>query len=136
MGYSSGNIEKAVLSAATGVQADLEDFVFDLKFKITKYINFPIIRNFKTTFIFTIMRYKVIQSHASQADWTPDIATSLYTEVALPGVIPVWKQPAGAHDAYQTGDKVYYPDKEGNIYVSIMDNNIWAPDVYGWNMEV
>lgn len=80
--------------------------------------------------------YKVIQSHASQADWTPDIATSLYIEVALPGVIPVWKQPAGAHDAYQTGDKVYYPDKEGHIYVSIMDNNIWAPDVYGWNMEV
>lgn len=37
MGYSSGTIEKAVLSAATGVQADLEDFVFDLKFKITKY---------------------------------------------------------------------------------------------------
>ena len=37
MGYSSGNIEKAVLSAASGVQADLEDFVFDLKFKITKY---------------------------------------------------------------------------------------------------
>ena len=25
------------MSAATGVQADLEDFVFDLKFKITKY---------------------------------------------------------------------------------------------------
>lgn len=37
MGYSSGTIEKAVLSAANGVQADLEDFVFDLKFKITKY---------------------------------------------------------------------------------------------------
>lgn len=37
MGYSSGNIEKTILSAASGVQADLEDFVFDLKFKITKY---------------------------------------------------------------------------------------------------
>jgi len=37
MGYSSGSIDKAVLSAASGVQADLEDFVFDLKFKITKY---------------------------------------------------------------------------------------------------
>ena len=37
MGYSSGNIDKNVLSAAAGVQADLEDFVFDLKFKITKF---------------------------------------------------------------------------------------------------
>ena len=29
--------------------------------------------------------YKVKQSHKSQSDWTPDIATSLYEEVAEPG---------------------------------------------------
>lgn len=29
--------------------------------------------------------YKVRQAHTSQADWTPDIATSLYEEVAEPG---------------------------------------------------
>ena len=29
--------------------------------------------------------YKVKQSHTSQADWTPDIATSLYEEVPAPG---------------------------------------------------
>lgn len=29
--------------------------------------------------------YRVRQNHKSQADWTPDIATSLYEEVALPG---------------------------------------------------
>ena len=29
--------------------------------------------------------YKVKQAHHSQADWTPDIATSLYEEVAEPG---------------------------------------------------
>ena len=29
--------------------------------------------------------YKVKQPHHSQADWTPDIATSLYEEVAEPG---------------------------------------------------
>ena len=28
--------------------------------------------------------YKVLQPHTSQADWTPDIATSLYTEVGKP----------------------------------------------------
>ena len=28
--------------------------------------------------------YKVIQPHTSQADWTPDVATSLYTEVGKP----------------------------------------------------
>ena len=28
--------------------------------------------------------YKVLQPHTSQADWTPDIATSLYAEVGKP----------------------------------------------------
>ena len=29
--------------------------------------------------------YKVKQAHTSQADWTPDVAASLYEEVAEPG---------------------------------------------------
>ena len=29
--------------------------------------------------------YKVLQAHTSQANWTPDIATSLYAEVEKPG---------------------------------------------------
>lgn len=29
--------------------------------------------------------YKVLQSHTSQADWTPDVATSLYAEVERTG---------------------------------------------------
>jgi gliding motility-associated protein GldM len=37
MGYSQGNIERAILMNAPGVTAELEDFVFDLKFRITKY---------------------------------------------------------------------------------------------------
>lgn len=79
--------------------------------------------------------YKVIQAHTSQDEWTPDIAVSLFVEVALPGEIPVWKQPTGAHDTYQLGDKVRYPDANGNIYISTVNNNSWAPDVYGWQLE-
>lgn len=29
--------------------------------------------------------YRVVQSHTSQADWTPDVTPALYTEVAEPG---------------------------------------------------
>ena len=76
--------------------------------------------------------YKCIQGHTSQADWTPDKTPALWTEVAKPGEIPVWKQPTGAQDAYMTGDKVHYPDKDGPVYVSEMDYNTWPPDVYGW----
>ena len=59
---------------------------------------------------------------------------ALFTPVALPGEIPVWAQPSGAQDAYQTGDKVWYPDKQGSIYISIVDNNVWQPGVYGWDL--
>ena len=79
--------------------------------------------------------YKVNQAHTSQADWLPDTTPALYTEVAKPGEIPVWRQPTGAQDAYMTGDRVWYPDKNTDIWVSDYDNNVWEPGVYGWHKE-
>ena len=79
--------------------------------------------------------YRCEQTHDAQAAWTPDATPALWTEVALPGEIPVWKQPTGAQDAYQKGDRVWYPDKNGHIYESIYDGqNSWSPDAYpqGW----
>lgn len=45
-----------------------------------------------------------------------------------------WHQPTGAHDSYMIGDKVLYTD--GKVYKSIIDNNVWSPDVYpnGWEV--
>ena len=79
--------------------------------------------------------YRCVQSHTSQADWTPDATPALWTEVAKPGEIPVWKQPTGAQDAYNKGDKVKYPDADGDVWVSIVDSNVWQPGVYGWEKE-
>lgn len=78
--------------------------------------------------------YKCVQAHTSQAGWTPDKTPALWTEVAKPGEIPVWRQPTGAQDAYNKGDKVHYPDKDGPVYVSIVDANVWEPGVYGWEL--
>lgn len=50
-----------------------------------------------------------------------------------PGEIPVWKQPTGAQDAYMIGDKVHFPDADGPVYISTVDNNVWQPGVYGWD---
>lgn len=46
--------------------------------------------------------------------------------------IPEWQQP-DASNAYNTGDKVVY---NGQIYESIIDNNVWSPDTYpaGWTL--
>lgn len=78
--------------------------------------------------------YRCVQAHTSQADWTPPSTPALWTEVARPGEIPVWKQPTGAQDAYNKGDKVWYPAKDTTVYVSLIDNNVWSPADYpqGW----
>lgn len=79
--------------------------------------------------------YRVLLDHVSQADWTPDIAVSLFVEVSVEE-IPVWKQPIGAQDAYMAGDKVWYPEKNTQIYISTVDNNVWQPDIYGWELII
>jgi len=75
--------------------------------------------------------YRVVQAHTSQANWTPDVTPALFTEVAAPGEIPVWKQPTGAQDAYMKDDKVWYPAKDTTVYISLIDNNVWSPDTAG-----
>ena len=72
--------------------------------------------------------YKCVQAHTSQADWTPDSTPALWVGVSI-DEYPEWVQPTGAHDAYNTGDKVSY---NGKHYVCTIDANTYAPDVYGW----
>lgn len=80
--------------------------------------------------------YKAVQAHTSQADWTPPTVPALFTEVAKPGEIPVWKQPTGAQDAYNKGNKVWYPDVNTTVYESVIDSNVWSPNDYpqGWKV--
>ena len=75
--------------------------------------------------------YKCVQAHTSQADWTPDATPALWVKVSL-DEYPEWVQPTGAHDAYNIGDKVTY---NGQHYVCTSDGNVYAPDVYGWQLE-
>lgn len=44
---------------------------------------------------------------------------------------PEYVAPSGAHDAYNTGDKITY---NGKKYVCKLDNCVWSPDAYlaGW----
>ena len=76
--------------------------------------------------------YKVVQAHTAQADWTPDGAPALFAAIGLDERgYPVWSEPTGAHDAYNTGDIVDY---NGTLYQSLIDGNVYAPDAYpaGW----
>lgn len=74
--------------------------------------------------------YKVITAHTSQEAWTPVDAPSLFAKVLIPNenIIPEWEQPDSTN-AYMIDDKVTF---EGKTYVSIVDNNVWSPNTYGW----
>ena len=80
--------------------------------------------------------YRCNQTHYTQEDWTPDVTPALWTNVAEPGTIPVWVQPTGAQDAYNTGDQVWFPEEFTNIYESLIDANVWSPADYpqGWKL--
>ncbi len=78
--------------------------------------------------------YQVLQDHTSSAEWTPDTAVSLYKAIGMTDSgYPVWVQPLGASDAYNTGDIVDY---NGTLYRSTIDGNVWTPDSYpaGWEV--
>lgn len=75
--------------------------------------------------------YKVLQAHTSQEDWAPNVAVSLFAALLIDeetGEIKEWEQPDSTNP-YMIDDKVIY---DGKTYVSIVDNNVWAPDTYGW----
>lgn len=76
--------------------------------------------------------YEVIQPHTTQSDWTPDSTPALFKVYTQEELIADWVQPAGSHDAYNTGDKVKF---EGDTWVSLIDANVWSPTGYpaGWN---
>ena len=77
--------------------------------------------------------YKVLQTHISQENWTPDVAPSLFARVLTDEVsneILEWVQPDSTN-AYKTGDTVLY---ENQVWVSTCDNNVWAPGTFGWEV--
>ena len=78
--------------------------------------------------------YKCLQTHTAQDAWTPIAAVSLWAKVLIPdeNVIPEWEQPDSTNP-YQMGDKVMF---EGQVYESVINNNIWSPAAYpaGWKL--
>lgn len=78
--------------------------------------------------------YKCLQAHTAQSDWTPDVAVSLWVNVANPHEEwPEWRQPVGAQDAYELGAKVSHNEKH---WISNVNANVWEPGVYGWDEVV
>lgn len=78
--------------------------------------------------------YKVISEHTSQADWTPDVAVSLFVEIPDPSIeYPEFKQPTSTETAYMKGDKITF---NGAKYISLVDYNVYSPTDYPNNWKL
>ena len=73
--------------------------------------------------------YKCVQAHPQNETYIPGAAVSLWAEV-LNDDIRDWVQPDSTNP-YMNGDKVRY---QGQVWVSTIDYNVYAPDVYGWEV--
>ena len=81
-------------------------------------------------------QYECIQSHTSQEGYEPDSNPALWSPYSEgDDGIPVWSQPDSTNP-YMTGDKVHYPDADGPVYESLIDNNVFSPEAYpqGWQL--
>lgn len=117
-----------VLSSATNEQA------FIMRYLYPEWSGESVSYKKNDRFMYQDKFYKVLQNHTSQADWTPDTASSLYVEIANPAEEwPEFKQPTGAHDAYAKDAKVTF---EGKHYKSLIDANTYSPTTYpqGWEL--
>ena len=81
--------------------------------------------------------YRASQDIVTSSQWKPgDPGTeSLFYEIkiASDGII-IWQQPRGEFDAPDKGDLRLYPDENGFIYESLIDDNAFSPEAYpaGW----
>lgn len=106
---------------ALSIQEFYDEWEIGITYEVGRYIKYEDIL------------YKVITPHTSQADWTPSNATSLFAKVLIDltgETILEWEQP-NSTNPYMKGDKVTY---QGETYVSTVDNNVWQPGVYGWEI--
>lgn len=69
--------------------------------------------------------YRCLQSHTSQESWTPENSPSLWVLIDDPAIEwPEWKQPTGAHDAYDLNAKVSH---NGKRWISQIPANTTEP---------
>lgn len=135
--HPTENMPKNIYSVAKVAQITAMSFTDEQALEVKDiYPEYQVDHAYKTGEFFTHEGelYKVNQDHTSASQWEPgSIGTeSLYTHLTLnEDGYPIWKQPTGAHDAYNTGDIVEY---NGKLYKSTIDGNTYSPDSYpaGW----
>ena len=139
-------IDDEILSHPSTIYTDddVEVVTFDTEEQLVTYIAgmnigmFPELPNVGEWVEARIYKYgtdkvKCITAH-TRMHYTIEEQPALF--LIIPTVVgyPVWKQPTGAHDAYQKGDRVHFPNADSPVYESKINANVWSPTTYseGW----
>lgn len=82
--------------------------------------------------------WRVSQTFTTQAQWSPGSPglDALFYEIKIAedGII-VWAQPRGEFDAPDAGDLRHYPDADGAVYRSKVNDNGYSPEAAPGNWE-
>lgn len=78
---------------------------------------------------------KCLQSH-NRMHYPIEETPALWLIIPTIQGYPVWQQPTGAHDAYNIGDRVHFPNADSPVYESKINANVWSPTEYpeGWQL--
>lgn len=82
--------------------------------------------------------YRTSRALTSQSTYPPDTAgeSEYYPiEIADDGIV-VYRTCHGSYDAVQKGERRHYPDANGKVYESLVDNNAYSPEAYPANWKL
>lgn len=124
----------ATLDADTDVESIMEVASVYPAFKVGKKYKVKEVFSYGENAVGDPQLYQVLQEHTSEAQWTPDTATSLYKKIGVTeDGYPEWVQPLGASDAYELGNIVSHNEKLWECTeVDGGGKNSWEPGVFGW----
>src|SRR5690606_4306082 len=81
-----------------------------------------------------IKLYEVMADVWKQENHAPDVNPNSFDEFKHFEGYQVWRQPF-AHNPYMIGDIVWFPNGGDSLYKSVVDANVYAPDVAPQNWE-
>lgn len=65
----------------------------------------------------------------------PGIISIYYEFFIAPDGIEIYQEAVGEFNSYDKGDKCHYPDADGPIYESLVNDNAYSPDAYPANWK-
>lgn len=82
-----------------------------------------------------IKLYEVMADVWKQENSAPDVNPNSFDEFKHYEGYQVWRQPH-AHNPYMEGDIVWFPNGGDSLYISLVDTNVYSPDVAPQNWEL